>query len=92
MYKYGELVAEHFQRCCDSYCLWGDLAKIDLRKTNSSERIAVIDFMEKKGFIISTETGPHEISYKPSSTEIEVQDDLIEVFVCVMKSEHEHER
>ncbi len=90
MRQYGEIADIFFEQCCEYYLITGEC----IHFTPSDRQFfydysGLISFLEKKGYILTTEYGKDLIKVKPLGIECETQDGKCFCHICFDKVGHE---
>jgi len=85
LHGYGKLVLEIFEFVCEEYCFDKTSTFID----ESHEYFPIFDYLEKKGYLISTECGIELIQFKPKELKIFHNENSVEFKFCMNSDMHQ---
>lgn len=85
---HGELALKVFEEVCEKFLFSDAGYEISIKKEGENNSLmGLIEFLEKKGYVISTESGEFFLRVKPSGLDCYWQSHEINCFVCARNHE-----
>lgn len=88
--KSGYPAAQLLLSTCEDYCLLGIPSEISYSYFSDTSIFPVVEYLERKGFIVSTETDLDSIQFKPLGLKCkEYEDGHVICHICVKREQHQ---